>query len=65
MVRKMDIDIHKKMKKVLDRKVEILKETNRIDPNDRISLSRMKNLYTQLDKEYIQMRWELSRRYEI
>jgi len=35
---------------------EIFPETNRVDPNDSISLSRLKHLYTKLDKEVIQLR---------
>jgi hypothetical protein len=64
MVRKTDVNIHRKMKKILDKKVDILLETGRIDPSNNISLSRLKHRYNELDKEYNRLKWQLSRRYE-
>jgi len=62
MARKVDINIHKKMRRILDKKIEILSETSRTDPNDMISLSRLKRRYNLLDREYVKLKWLLYRR---
>ena len=56
------INIHTEMKKIQDLKVDILLQTGRIDPSNRIKISRMEHRYNELDRRYNKLRWLLSRR---
>ena len=58
----MNDKIHNKIKEILERKTDTFLQYNRTDKQNTISLSRFKLRYDQLDKEYCQLRWDLSRR---